>query len=75
MGDFSTYLFAQPSFSEGVGRVLDFGDTLTVYNTSASPDEADAMALRMDFEAVGADLRLEIEGTGCGARQQLPTPR
>ncbi|WLD14745.1 hypothetical protein [Planctellipticum variicoloris] len=55
--------------------MLDFGDTLTVYNTSASPDEADAMALRMDFEAVGADLRLAIEGTGCGARQQLPTPR
>ena len=54
MGDYSDFLFARPSFIEGVARILDFGNTLNQYNTSA---DADTIALTMDMYAVGDDLR------------------
>lgn len=57
MGNRSTFLFAVPSWAEGVGRLLDFGDTLTEYNVSGSTAEADARAMRADWCAVGDDLR------------------
>ena len=53
MGGSSDFLFARPSFLEGMGRVLDFGNTLNEYNSSSSPAEADARALRADWECVG----------------------
>jgi len=56
MGNYTSFLFAPPSFTEGMGRILDFGDTLTEYNTSPSPDEADANAILADWCAVGCDL-------------------
>jgi hypothetical protein len=52
----STYLFAIPGWTEGVGRLLDFGDTLTQYNESATPEQADYRAMEMDWRAVGADI-------------------
>ena len=51
------FLYARPSFVEGVARLLDFGNFLNTYNTSDSPEEADARALRADWCAVGDDLR------------------
>ena len=61
MGDFSydrsTFLFAMPRFAVGVGRLIDFGATLTEYNQSFSPAEADAIAIAQDWHAVGDDLR------------------
>ena len=57
----TTFLFAQPSFLEGVARILDFGNTLNVYNESSSTAEADARALSADFCAVGDDIRLAME--------------
>lgn len=56
MSTFSTFLFAQPSFLEGMGRVLDFGGTLNEYNRARTPEEADAIAAWADWSAVGADL-------------------
>lgn len=50
-------LFTMPTFVEGVARAVDVGDTLTVYNISASPEEADLRAIRADWLAVGNDLR------------------
>ncbi len=44
-----------------MARVLDLGNTLTEYNKSLSPDEADVLALRADFRAVGRDMRAAIE--------------
>lgn len=64
MTDFSTYLFATPSFSEGAGRLVDFGDTLTEYNVSISPQQADAIAMLMDFGAVGEDIKVAIVEEG-----------
>jgi hypothetical protein len=53
----STFLFATPSWTEGVGRLTDFGNHLNGYNVSASEDEADARALAMDWRSVGDDLQ------------------
>lgn len=57
MSQYNPFLFARPSFIEGCARVLDFGDTLNEYNTALSPEQADAIALYLDWLAVGNDLR------------------
>jgi hypothetical protein len=57
MGDFSTFLFANPSFFEGLCRVLDIGGTLTEFNRSRSAAEADLLALHADWLALGEDFR------------------
>jgi len=56
MGD-SDFLFARPSFLEGIGRVLDIGCTLQEYNKSATPEKADTLALFKDFQAAGNDIQ------------------
>ena len=53
-------LFAEPSFIEGVSRVLDLGGTMQEYNSSKTEQEADASALRNDWLAVGEDLKSSI---------------
>ncbi|MBI4266932.1 MAG: hypothetical protein HY668_01020 [Chloroflexi bacterium] len=58
----SDFLFARPSFLEGVARIMDFGNTLNEYNYSESDEAADEIALRMDWAIVGDDLRDAIEG-------------
>lgn len=60
MGDFSSFLFANPSLSEGAGRILDFGDNLAEYNRSADDKEADLNAMWSDWLAFAEDLRGEI---------------
>ncbi|MFH1760059.1 MAG: hypothetical protein ABIA63_03060 [bacterium] len=52
----SDFLFARPSFIEGMARLFDFGNTLNIYNNSRTPEEADRWAMRKDFQAVGADI-------------------
>ena len=62
------YLFATPSFSRGMASVLDLGATLTRYNISDSPEEADAKAIASDWGMVGQDIRFAIsayEKTNC----------
>ena len=56
MNDYTSFLFARPSFSEGVGRVLDFGNTLTEYNSSIDGEQADRIALSSDWRSVGSDI-------------------
>lgn len=53
----STFLFARPSFLSGVARILDLGTNLQIYNESKSADEADKLALAMDWMVVGDDIR------------------
>lgn len=48
------FLFARPSFLEGWARLFDFGDTLTEFNRSPTPD---ACALRQDWLVVGDAIR------------------
>jgi hypothetical protein len=56
MGEFSTFLFATPSFCEGAARTIDLGNTLTEYNRSLSPNQADRLALQADWLALRADM-------------------
>jgi hypothetical protein len=55
MGD-ADFLFARPSFTRGMAAALDMGATLSVFNESKTPEEADARALRSDWIAVGKDI-------------------
>lgn len=56
MGIYSSFLFARPSYLEGAGRLLDFGDTLTEFNRSLDDEQADRLALWADWSAVGDDI-------------------
>ena len=56
MMDYTSRLFARPSFIEGMARVLDMGGTLNEYNFSATGEEADAIALWSDWAAIGQDM-------------------
>jgi hypothetical protein len=56
MGPYSTFLFARPSFIEGMARVVDIGGTLNVYNTSTTPELADFFAMYADWLATGGDI-------------------
>jgi hypothetical protein len=50
-------LFAEPSFMEGMARIVDIGATMQLYNTSENQDSTDAEALINDWRAIGCDLR------------------
>ena len=50
-------IYTRPGFLEGVARVLDIGDTFNWYPRFRTAAEADAFALRSDWEAVGQDIR------------------
>ena len=53
----SDFLFAIPTFISGMGSVLDLGGTMTIFNESSNPEEADILALANDWSMVGQDLR------------------
>jgi hypothetical protein len=62
----STFLFATPSFAEGMGRLFDFANVLNAYNTSVSEAAADNLAARMDWQAVGNDIAHGITDVAVG---------
>ena len=51
------FLFATPSFIAGMGRAIDIGGTMSFYNLSDTPAEADERAILSDWLAVGNDMR------------------
>lgn len=59
----SDFLFAQPSFASGAGRILDLWGRFDDYNFSETPEEADSNALASDWIIVGQDL--------CDAMKQI----
>lgn len=58
------FLFARPSFIEGLSRIYDFGNTLQEYNRSINGEEADKNAICNDFKMVGKDIEGAIERYG-----------
>ena len=56
MIDYTSRLYARPSFIEGMARALDMGGTLNEYNASLSGEEADAIAIWSDWVAIGQDM-------------------
>ena len=61
MGNHSTFLFATPGWTDGVGRLLDFANSLTEYNVSKTDAEADLRAITMDWRAVGQDIAWSVK--------------
>lgn len=57
MNRLTGFLYARPSLVEGVARLIDFGNTLQVYNSSLSSEQADFLALASDWYVIGDDLR------------------
>jgi hypothetical protein len=58
------FLFARPSFIEGMARTIDLSGTLQEYNKSATENEADGWAVYQDFKAVGGDLLSAMKTAG-----------
>ena len=54
---FTNYLFAKPSFLEGVARTLDIGGTFDFYNESPNGRIADTRAIMNDWKMVGLDIQ------------------
>ncbi len=52
------FLFAVPSFLSGVATLVDIFGTLRKYNTSRTPEEADARAIASDWGVVGNDMQV-----------------
>ena len=73
MGRYANLLMAGPSFTEGMARILDFGDTLTEYNRLLSAEQADAIAMEADWKAVADDLAHAFAKVGAetGATERL----
>lgn len=66
---YATLLFASSSFADGFGRALDAGGIAPDFNYALTAQDADRMALRSDWSAVGADLWAALSQ----ARNQLPS--
>lgn len=66
------FLFARPSLLVGVAQIIDFGNTLFVYNESNTPSQADYMATKSDWIAVGEDLRTAVARVEQNHRQLQP---
>jgi hypothetical protein len=60
MGNWTDFLYARPTFLEGLARILDLGGTLEEYNVSSSPSDADTRALQADWLAIGDDLKQAV---------------
>lgn len=79
MGDYDdtvTFrLFTRPSFLEGVGRILDFGGALSIYNRSLTGAVADSRAIASDWRAVGRDLRTAMRAYGEQVEKQEDCPK
>ncbi len=63
----SSDLFSKPSFSKGVSRILDLFGNLDQYDYR---DDADAHAIKKDWENVGSDLKSSIEKYGATQTRQ-----
>ncbi len=58
MSDYTSLLFAEPSFLEGMARIFDFGNFMNEYNTA---DDPDSIAIASDWRAIGLDIQYAIE--------------
>jgi hypothetical protein len=57
----SGFLFAHPSFLQGVIAAIDLGATHVEYNTSWTIQEADARAIASDWAITGKDIKAAIQ--------------
>ena len=67
MSDYSpetSFLFAVPSFWQGVASAIDMGGTLLEYNGSETPVEADARGIASDWAITGQDILIAAKTLG-----------
>ncbi|MGH9092335.1 MAG: hypothetical protein ACRDZR_13315 [Acidimicrobiales bacterium] len=65
MSDYrATFLFATPSWKEGVGRLVDFANSLSEYNRTNPPEDPDTRALAQDWLAIGDSLSSAMGNVG-----------
>ncbi len=57
MGNSTTYLFSDATFSMGIGTVGNIAGNFYGFNYSKSPEEADFRAITSDWKMVGSDIR------------------
>ena len=55
------FLFASPSWLQGVASAMDLGGTLLEYNVSKTPQEADIRAIASDWAITGKDIQKAAE--------------
>ena len=55
------YLYARPSFLEGVARNIDLFGSLNEYNKSVTPEEADLRGRDHDISALRKDMKVACE--------------
>lgn len=55
------YLFARPSFVEGMARLFDFSGSLQTYNGHESGEQADYEAIKQDWQVIGDDIYKSID--------------
>lgn len=57
----SDFLFPAPSPLYGVARLMDLGANLDSYNEVTTPEQADRLAIMMDWYVVGLDLKRSVD--------------
>ncbi len=55
------FLFTTPSFLTGAGTVMNLGGNFYDFNGSSTPDMADMLAIKIDFNIVGNDLKASMD--------------
>lgn len=68
----SSFMFALPSFWEGIARTFDLAGSYDEYNGLWEGSASDAAALNQDWWAVGDDLRDAIAVAGYRPRFRDP---
>ena len=57
----TTFLFPKTSFIVGMGSIFNIQGNYFLFNTSDSPEEADAKAIESDWGVTGQDIEEVIE--------------
>lgn len=55
--NFTDFLFTTPSFLTGAGTVMNLAGSFYDFNDSNTSEEADCLAIKVDFNIVGDDLK------------------
>lgn len=65
------FLMPRSSYITGAGTVFNLAGSYYVYNTSNTPEEADAKALASDWQVIGNDLRNALKAAAGSDELQL----
>lgn len=55
------FLFSTPSFTSGIGSVINIAGNYYEFNTSETGLDADEIALKNDFNMIGQDIKQSLD--------------